>query len=118
MENKKDSGCGMYVFAAITVIVISFYAGYSYGGSDKDDEIRKEVMTQKEVMDAKKGEEFYKKAFDLQSQQHLEWQMVITSRKADILEDINSIIKLEKNETKEKGFNDLFIKVANIDNLD
>lgn len=111
MEKKKDSGCGMYVFAAITVIVISFYAGYSYGGSDKNDEIRKEVMVKKEVEDANNTVKAYSMLLDKQ----MERNMIISERKRIIILKILDIMDAKSSDVKKREYADLIKQISGID---
>lgn len=114
MENKKDSGCGMYVFAAITVIVISFCAGYSYGGSDKNDEIRKEVMAKKEVEDANKSAKGCYMLLDKQ----MERNMIISERKRIIILKILDIMDAESSDVKKREYADFIKQISGIDEFD
>ena len=117
MKVKNGNGCG-FILIALTVILISFVTGYSFGSDDRENDLRKEVMAKKEVKDAKEGEDSYRKAYDMQTDIQIERQILISKRITGIVHEIGNIIDSEKEETKKRELEELMIEIANIDNFD
>lgn len=115
-ENKID----WFVYLILFVFSFSafFFAGYKFGNSHRNDELRKEVISSELIKEVRHSEDLLRKILQEQLEAQNKKDEEIEERLFYIVNGIGNLYASEKDTEKKKELEDLMIKTAKVNNFE
>ena len=117
MKEKKIDW-SVFIILFVFSFAAFFFAGYKFGNSHRNDELRKEAISSELIREARDSEDLYRKILQNQLEAQNKRADEIKERLFYIVNGIGNLYTSEKDSEKKKELRELMIKAAKVDNFD